>query len=140
MKVAFKWFNSLPSGSIYTFSDLQSRFLAHFTTRRFKAKPVTSLLGLSQRQGEPLRDFLEMFNAETLLVEELETQAAVLTLMNRLQPGAIKDSLSKGPAKTMDEIQVRVERYIYLEETQRATASSTKNQAKKKPGLQYKEH
>ena len=39
----------------------------------------------------------------------------------------------------MDEIQVRVERYIYLEETQRATASLAKNQAEKKSGPQYEE-
>ena len=45
---ALKWFNSLPSRSICKFSDLQSHFLAHFTTCRFKLKPVTSLLGLSQ--------------------------------------------------------------------------------------------
>ena len=83
-KAALKWFNSLPSRSIYKFLDLQSRFLAHFTTCRFKPKLVTSLLGLSERQGEPLWDFLERFNAETLLVEELETQTAVLNLLNGL--------------------------------------------------------
>ena len=40
----------------------------------------------------------------------------------------------------MDEIQVRAERYIYLEETQRTTANSAKNQVEKKLGLQYEEH
>ena len=115
-KAALKWFNSLLSKSICKFSDLQSRFLAHFITRRFKPKLATSLLGLSQRQGQPLRDFLERFNAETLLVEELETLAAVLTLLNGLRPGAFKDSLSKQPVETMDEIQIRTERHIYLNE------------------------
>ena len=126
--------------SICKFSDLQSRFLAHFTTRRFKPKPVTSLLGLSQWQGEPLRDFLERFNIETLLVEELETQAAVLILLNGLRLGAFKDSLSKRPVTTMDEIQVRAEKYIYLKETQRAMVNSAKSQAENNPGLQYEEH
>ena len=65
-------------------------------------------------------------------MEELETQAAVLMLLNGLQPGAFKDSLSKQPAKTMGEIQVMAERYIYLEEMQRAMANSVKNQAEKK--------
>ena len=72
-KVALKWFNSLPSRSINRFPDLSSRFLAHFTTRRFKLKLVSSLLGISQQQGESLLDFLKRYNAETLLVEELET-------------------------------------------------------------------
>ena len=86
-------------------------------TRRFKPKSVTSLLGLSQRQGEPFQDFLERFNAETLLVKGLETQVAMLTLLNRLRLEAFKDSFFKQPIKTMDEIQVRAKRYIYLEET-----------------------
>ena len=71
-KVALKWLNSLPPRSINKFLDLQSHFFGHFTNRRFKLKPVISLLGLSQRQGELLRDFLERFNVETLLVEELK--------------------------------------------------------------------
>ena len=83
-KAALKWFNSLPPRSINKFSDLQSQFLAHFKTRRFELKLVTSLLGLFQRQRESLRDFLERFNMETLLVEELETQVAILTLLNGL--------------------------------------------------------
>ena len=138
-KATLKWFNSLPLRSINKFLDLQSCFLAHFMTCRFKPRSITSLLGLSQWQGEPLRDLLERFNAEILLVEELETQAIVLTLLNRLQPGAFKDSLSKRLAKIMDEIQVRAKRYIYLEETQKATTNSVKTQAEKKPGPQHEE-
>ena len=40
-KAALKWFNSLPSRSIGKFSNLQSRFLAHFMTHKFKPMPVT---------------------------------------------------------------------------------------------------
>ena len=134
-KAALKWFNSLPSKSISKFSDLQSHFLAHFTSRRFKLTPVTSLLDLSQWQVELRWDFLEQFNAETLLEEEVETQAAVLTLLNRLRLGAFKDSLSKRPAKTMNKIQVRAERYIYLKETQRATTNFGKKSSRKEDGL-----
>ena len=130
-KATLKWFNSLPSRSINKFLDLQSHILTYFTTRLFKPKPVTSLLGLFQRQGELLWDFLERFNAEILLVEELETQA-IITLLNGLRPRAFKDLLSKCPAKTMDEIQQRAERYIYLEGMQKAMASSIRNQTKKK--------
>ena len=45
-KAVLKWFNLLPSRSINRFSDLSSLFLAHFTTKKFKPKPVSSLLGL----------------------------------------------------------------------------------------------
>ena len=75
-----------------------------------------------------------------LLVEKLETQDAVLTLSNRLRPRAFKNLFSKRPAETMDQIKLRVERYIYLEEMQKATANSGKNQAERKSGPQQKEH
>ena len=66
-------------------------------------------------------------------MEEFETQATALTLLNGLRPRAFKDSLSKQPAKTMDEIQLRAKRYIYLEETQKATTNSTKRFATRRP-------
>ena len=72
-------------------------------------------------------------------MEELETQAAVLTLLNGLRLGAFKDLLSKRPAKTMDEIQLRAERYIYLEKIQKAMANSAKSQAEKKPSPQQED-
>ena len=77
-------------------------------------------------------DFLERYNAEMLLVEELQTQVAVLTLLNRLLPGHFKSSLSKRPTRTPKEIQMRAEKYIFLEETEKVTASSGRNQFKKK--------
>ena len=73
-----------PPKSINQFSDLSSLFLAHFTTMKFKPKSVFSLLGLHQRHGESFRDFLEQYNAEKLLVEELQTQAVILMLLNWL--------------------------------------------------------
>ena len=118
--------------SINKFSNLSSRFLSYFTTQRFKTKSVSSLLGIFQCQGELLRDYLESFNAETLLVEDLNTQVAVLTLLNGLCPESFKDLLSKRPAKIMDEIQMRVKKYIYLEEIQKATVNRGKNQGASK--------
>ena len=70
-------------------------------------------------------------------MEELETQVAVLTLLN--EPGAFKDSLSKNPSRAIDKIQVRVERYIYLEETQKAMANSGKNHGAQRSSLQREE-
>ena len=118
-KATLKWFNSLPPRSMNQFSDLASIFLAHFTTKRFKLKPVYSLLGLHQRQNESLR-VLERYNAETLLVNELQTQAAILTLLNGLRPRPFKTSLSKRRAESPEEIQTRVKKYIFMEETEKA--------------------
>ncbi|XP_057755816.1 uncharacterized protein LOC130974998 [Arachis stenosperma] len=42
---AIRWFNGLPQGSIYNFSDVSRAFLAQFTTRIAKAKHPINLLG-----------------------------------------------------------------------------------------------
>ncbi|XP_057719456.1 uncharacterized protein LOC130933865 [Arachis stenosperma] len=42
---ASRWFNGLPQGSIYNFSDISRAFLAQFTTRIAKAKHPINLLG-----------------------------------------------------------------------------------------------
>ncbi|XP_057754925.1 uncharacterized protein LOC130974175 [Arachis stenosperma] len=42
---AIRWFNGLPQGSIYNFSDISRAFLAQFTTRIAKAKHPINLLG-----------------------------------------------------------------------------------------------
>ena len=65
-------------------------------------------------------------------MEELQTQAAVLTLLNGLQPGPFKSSLSKHLARTMKEIQIRAEKYIHLEETEKVIANFERNQTEKK--------
>ena len=70
-KVALKWFNSLPLRSVTRFLDLSSKFLSHFTIRKFKLKSIASLLGLYQQPNESMRSYLERFNAKCLLVEDL---------------------------------------------------------------------
>ena len=131
-KVFLKWFNSLPPRSINRFSDLVLIFLAHFTTKRFKPKPSSSLLNWHQCQNESLWDFLERYNAETLLVSKVQTQAAILTLLNGLQPRQFKTSLSKIPPESPEEIQTRAEKYIFLEETEKVTANPGRHQSDKK--------
>ena len=104
--------------------------------KKFKPKLVSSLLGLHQRHGESLRDFLERYNSETLLVKELQTQAAILTLLSGLQPGPFKTELSKRLPRPAEEIQIRVEKYIFLEEIEKATANPKRHQSDKKTGGQ----
>ena len=135
-KAALKWFNSLPPRLINRFSDLVSIFFAHFTTKRFKPKQVSGLLGLHQRQNESLRDFLKRYNAETLLVNNVQTQAAILTLLNGLRPWPFKTSLSKRPLELPEEIQTRAEKYIFLEEIEEAIANSGRHQSERKAGGQ----
>ena len=71
-----------------------------------------------------------------LLIEELQTQAAILTLLNELRPRPFKSSLSKRLQQSPEEIQIKAKKYIFLEEIEKATANSGRHQSDKKAGGQ----
>ncbi|RYQ88851.1 hypothetical protein Ahy_B09g095804 isoform A [Arachis hypogaea] len=68
---AIKWFNALPNGSITSFGDILRKFMAQFTTRITKAKHPISLLGVTQKQDESTRKYLDRFNDECLTIDGL---------------------------------------------------------------------
>ncbi|XP_072090659.1 uncharacterized protein [Arachis hypogaea] len=105
---AIRWFNGLPQGSIYNFSDISRAFLAQFTTRIAKAKHPINLLGVTQRQGEPTRS---------------------LCLTNGLLNENFRKHLTTKPVWTMHEIQTAAKEYINDEEVSRVVAAN-----KRQPG------
>ena len=50
---------------------------------------------------------MERFNAECLLVEDLQTQTALVNLLNGLKPGPFMRLLSKNYPKNLEELQKR---------------------------------
>ncbi|XP_052113678.1 uncharacterized protein LOC127744889 [Arachis duranensis] len=113
---AIRWFNSLPQGSIYNFSDISRAFLAQFTTRIAKAKHPINLLGVTQRQGEPTRRYLDRFNDECLEIDGLTDSVASLCLTNGLLNENFRKHLTTKPVWTMHEIQTVAKEYINDEE------------------------
>ncbi|XP_057724020.1 uncharacterized protein LOC130939976 [Arachis stenosperma] len=104
-----RWFNSLPQGSVATFSDITRAFLDLFTTHIAKATHPINLLGVTQRAGEPTRKYLDRFNDECLEIDGLTHSVASLCLTNRLEglpetPGSgerpKEHSKDGAPAKT----------------------------------------
>ena len=69
---------------------------------------------------------------KTVLVEELQTLAAVLTLLKKLRPGAFKSSLSKHLARTSKKIQMKAEMNIFLKEIKKANTNLGRGQIEKK--------
>ncbi|XP_015939489.1 uncharacterized protein LOC107465031 [Arachis duranensis] len=113
---AIRWFNGLPQGSIYNFSDISRAFLAQFTTRIAKAKHPINLLGVTQRQGEPIRRYLDRFNDECLEIDGLTDSVASLCLTNGLLNENFRKHLTTKPVWTMHEIQTVAKEYINDEE------------------------
>ncbi|XP_052117555.1 uncharacterized protein LOC127747557 [Arachis duranensis] len=121
---AIRWFNGLPQGSIYSFSDISRAFLAQFTTRIAKAKHPINLLGITQRQGEPTRKYLDRFNDECLEIDGLTDLVASLCLTNGLLNENFRKHLTTKPVWTMHEIQTVAKEYINDEEVSRVVAAN----------------
>ncbi|XP_057745709.1 uncharacterized protein LOC130963623 [Arachis stenosperma] len=121
---AIRWFNGLPQGSIYSFSDISRAFLAQFTTRIAKAKHPINLLGVTQRQGEPTRRYLDRFNDECLEIDGLTDSVASLCLTNGLLNENFRKHLTTKPVWTMHEIQTVAKEYINDEEVSRVVAAN----------------
>ncbi|RYR19470.1 hypothetical protein Ahy_B03g064246 [Arachis hypogaea] len=121
---AIKWFNALPNGSIASFHDITRKFMAQFTTRITKAKHPISLLGVTQKQEESTRKYLDRFNDECLTVDGLTDSVASLCLTNGLMNEDFRKHLTTRPVWTMHEIQNVAKDYINDEEVSQVIAAN----------------
>ncbi|XP_025702599.1 uncharacterized protein [Arachis hypogaea] len=133
---AIRWFNGLPQGSIYGFSDISRAFLAQFTTRIAKAKHPINLLGVTQRQGEPTRKYLDRFNDECLEIDGLTDLVASLCLKNGLLNENFRKHLTTKPVWTMHEIQTVAKEYINDEEVSQVVAANKRQSGYSQPRQQ----
>ncbi|KAL0412209.1 UNVERIFIED_CONTAM: hypothetical protein Slati_3810600 [Sesamum latifolium] len=67
-RAAQQWFNQLLVGAIRSFQEFQSLFLHQFASNRKLQKTELSLFVVRQKDDEPLKEYLQRFNAATLEV------------------------------------------------------------------------
>ncbi|XP_025677988.1 uncharacterized protein [Arachis hypogaea] len=113
---AIKWFNALSIGSITSFHDISRKFMSQFTTRITKAKHPISLLGVTQRQDESTRKYLDRFNDECLTVDRLTDSVVSLCLTNGLMNEDFQKHLTTRPVWTMHKFQSITKEYTNDEE------------------------
>ncbi|XP_073138382.1 uncharacterized protein [Henckelia pumila] len=63
---AEQWFNLLQPSSIHSFNDCSSNFVHEFESSKIYLKISLSLFTLKQSEVEPLREFIQIFNAAAL--------------------------------------------------------------------------
>ncbi|XP_057747345.1 uncharacterized protein LOC130966546 [Arachis stenosperma] len=122
--LAIRWFNALPQGSVTTFAYIAQSFLAQFTTRIAKVKHPINLLGVTQRNREPTRKYLDRFNNECLEIDGLTDSVASLCLTNGLSNEGFRKHLTTKPVWTMQEIQNVAREYINDEEVNWVVAAN----------------
>ena len=59
--VAMKWFDGLEEGLISSFEELMRAFKARFVTRSRVPRPLDSLLSMSMRERETLKNYFDRY-------------------------------------------------------------------------------
>ncbi|XP_038685719.1 uncharacterized protein LOC119985499 [Tripterygium wilfordii] len=120
-----KWFHQLPENSISSWNQLASRFVFIFISNTREHITIDMLLSTRHREGKSLGDFTSRYLNVYTDIEECEEKTAVATFCLVLpKVSRLRKSLTLQPAKRMNDLQERINKYIKLEEDNKTTDES----------------
>lgn len=117
---AQKWFQLLRPGSLTCFDNLYDVFLKHFASCKKYQQTIFCLFNVKQEPIEPLRKYIQRFTQTALKVPTAALEVLMAAISQGLRDGAFFLSLIKKPPRGYDELLGRVEKYINVEEAQKA--------------------
>ncbi|KAL0389068.1 UNVERIFIED_CONTAM: hypothetical protein Scaly_0263900 [Sesamum calycinum] len=134
-----QWFNQLPPTVIGSFEEFRSLFLHQFGSSRKHRKIKLSLFSIRQKEGEPLKEYVQHFNTAAL---EVPT-----TTCARIAGRRLFKSLAKKPATKFDALLARAAKYINMEDAQASKREGRREKRKenkdespsKKPRTDFKD-
>lgn len=97
------------------------QFVMHFSSSKRLEKTAMSLLGVRQKDGESLREYLSRFNVVCLEIVDLTMTDIVNTLIKGLKSSPLQLSLLKKTPQNIIDLLTQVEKYINLEKTLKFT-------------------
>ncbi|KAL2250039.1 UNVERIFIED_CONTAM: hypothetical protein Sindi_2477600 [Sesamum indicum] len=116
-KRALAWFNQLPAGTISSLEQLVQHFLHHFSMNKKVPKMAASPFTIRQREGETLRDYIQRFVDAVHEVPHVNQELLASIVQHNLQSGRFKESIAGKPSSTMEDLLVRFQKYIRIEES-----------------------
>ncbi|KAL0405435.1 UNVERIFIED_CONTAM: hypothetical protein Slati_3857400 [Sesamum latifolium] len=117
-RAAQQWFNQLPARAIGSFQEFRSLFLYQFASSRKLRKTELSLFVVRQKDNEPLKEYLQRFNADALEVPSATQEVKVSAFTQGLLDGDFFKSLAKKPVSKFDVLLARAAKYINMEDAQ----------------------
>ncbi|RDX65006.1 hypothetical protein CR513_56368, partial [Mucuna pruriens] len=108
---------NLPPRSIYTFNDLAGLFLSQFAANKPKCLEVADLFDIKQAGGESLKSYMARFNDATVRVNDPDQKFLVKAFQKGLRVGPFSDALALQKPTSMEEICVRAEKHVEMEES-----------------------
>ncbi|XP_050233274.1 uncharacterized protein LOC126681767 [Mercurialis annua] len=113
---AQKWYQNLKEGSITSFRELAMAFKTHFTPSIERKKRSSDLKKCFQKQGESLKAYIARFNAEAIMIEDLNDDTAIDAMKDNTSMQVFRDSLITNLVDTYTELMDRAWNYINLDE------------------------
>ncbi|XP_065623822.1 uncharacterized protein LOC136065070 [Quercus suber] len=117
--VAMRWFDNLKVDFINSYQELTQAFGSRFVTCRRVARPLSSLLSLSMREGESFKGYSnrywEMFND---MVGNFDAMALDTFKLGLPTDHELRTSLSGKPITNMCQLMDRTEKYKRVKEDQ----------------------
>ncbi|KAL0430785.1 UNVERIFIED_CONTAM: hypothetical protein Sradi_0704500 [Sesamum radiatum] len=110
-------FNQLPIRTIDNFEQLSQRFLHQFAINKRYPKTASYLFTMIQRKHESVREYVQRFSEAVLEVPHINPELLASIMQQNLRRGRFRESVAGKPPATLDELLVRAEKYIRIEET-----------------------
>lgn len=126
------WFEKLPPGSISSYAELEQQFRAHFSQMKRFQKTKAEFMAIRQGDSEPLRQFIDRFNSESLQLADGSEDFIISAFINGLRHGKLyRDLISKVPP-TMESLLQQADDFARADEADRRKRDESKRHDKHK--------
>ncbi|KAL0453283.1 UNVERIFIED_CONTAM: hypothetical protein Slati_1306400 [Sesamum latifolium] len=116
-KCALAWFNQLPVGTISSLEQLTQRFLHRFSMNKRAPKMAAFLFTIRQKENEPFRDYMQRFMKAVHEVPHVNHELLASIIQQNLLLGRFNESIAGKPPSTMEDLLMRSQKYIRIEES-----------------------
>ncbi|KAL2252656.1 UNVERIFIED_CONTAM: hypothetical protein Sindi_0060300 [Sesamum indicum] len=101
----------------WTASSSWFSFLHHFSMNKKISKMAAFLFTIHQKEGETLRDYMQRFVDAVYETSYVNHELLAIIIQQNLLPTRFKESIAGKPPRTMEDLLVRSQKYIPIEES-----------------------
>ena len=133
--VSLRWFNRLEHSLIHSWDEMAKTFVSRFITNSRKPKKVDSLLLMSMKDSESLKNYFsrywEVYSEVDGCIEEIVVKTFKLGLD---LDSELRQNLTRRPAKRMRDLMSQIKQFVRVEDDRmRTEAVLVQNRPPKKP-------